>query len=224
MQYIIPILILFIFFNTLLKVSFWRWWQTLVFSAILGAFVLAVAPYAASQSKLQLDAWLNNPLIMQNAAVIITLEGVLFFGFAFFQLRKILGTKVKQYVMAPLNIYPGLLLFPILFYVLSRLFFGLPGVSFDTVAYTLATAVFVCVPLFSWGLAKLVPEEDLRLELQFITTLFACIIGLIITVNGETAYAPVNQPLNHIALLLALGGFSVLFVSGYFINKFKKVK
>lgn len=219
---IILVLILFILLNTILKLSFWRWWQAAFFSAMAGIFVLAVVPYAAGQSKTELAAWLQNPVVMQNVAVLITMESVIIFAFAFMQLRRVLGTRVKKKIQLPLKFYPGLLLFPVLFYLLAQLFFALPGTDFDTVAYVLAGSIFTLLPLLSWGLSKLIPEKDLRLEIQFIVNLFVCIIGLITTVNGETAYAAVSQPLNPKALLLACAGFSALFVAGYLINKFKK--
>lgn len=191
MEYIISVLILFILLNVLLKLSFWRWWQVALFSALLGLFVLLVTTYAAEQSKAEITAWLSTPAIMQNVAVLITLETVIFVSFAFMRLRQALGTKVKKYLMIPLNIYPGLLLLPVLYFVLAQLFYALPGVSFNTISYGLAIAVFIFFPLLSWGFTKLLPEEDLRLEILFIVNLIVCMIGLITTVNGETAYAPV---------------------------------
>lgn len=224
MQYIIFVLILFILINAMLKLSFWRWWQVVLFSAILGGFVLAVTSYAAEQSKSELSSWLNNPKIMQNVAVLITIESVIIFGFAFMQLRQALGTEVKKYLMLPLTIYPGLLLIPILYFMLAQLFFALPGVSFSTVAYVLAISVFILFPLFSWGFTKLLPEEELRLEVMFIVNLFVCIIGLITTVNGETTYAQVEQSFNIKAILSAIFLFLLLFIIGFVWNKYRKIK
>ncbi len=224
MEYIIAVLILFILLNILLKLSFWRWWQVALFSALLGLFVLVVTPYAAEQSKAEITAWLSTPAIMQNVAVLITLETVIFVGFAFMRLRQALGTKVKKYLMLPLNIYPGLLLLPVLYFVLAQLFYALPGVSFNTISYGLAIAVFILFPLLSWGFTKLLPEEDLRLEILFIVNLIVCMIGLITTVNGETAYAPVEQAFNIKAILFAVALFLVLFIIGFLWNKYKKIK
>lgn len=126
--------------------------------------------------------------------------------------------------MIPLNIYPGLLLLPVLYFVLAQLFYALPGVSFNTISYGLAIAVFIFFPLLSWGFTKLLPEEDLRLEILFIVNLIVCMIGLITTVNGETAYAPVEQAFNIKAILFAVALFLVLFIIGFLWNKYKKIK
>ncbi len=224
MEYIIQVLILFITLNTLLKISFWRWWQAMLFAAIAGIFVLTLAPAAASQSKTQLETWMQTPVIMQNVAVLITLETLIILAFTFMRLRKTLGTNVKTDVMTPLNSYPGLLLFPVLFYTLTQLFFSLPGVAFETVARSMAAGVFLLIPLFSWGLSRLIPEEELRLEIQFIVSLFVCFIGLISTVNGETTYSPVNQTLDTHSLLLALSIFVVLLAWGFIRQKYRKRK
>lgn len=224
MEYIVLVLIMFIVFNSLLKLSFLTWWQSALFSVLSAAFIIAVSPFASGQSKTQLAAWLQNPQIMQNVAVLITLESVVVFAFAFMQLRHVLGTRVKSYLMLPLKLYPGFLIFPVLFYLLAQLFFALPGTNFTTTTYVLAGGVFVFIPLLSWGLTKLVPEEELRLEVLFIVNLFVCIIGLITTVNGETAYAAVEQPLNVKALSIAIGIFSVLFAGGYFFRKYRKIR
>ncbi len=224
MEYIIAVLILFILINAMLKLSFWRWWQVALFSAILGAFVLVVTLYAAEQSKSEITAWLSTPAIMQNVAVLITLETIVFFGFAFMRLRQALGTKVKKYLILPLTVYPGLLLLPVLYFVLAQLFYALPGVSFSTVAYVMALSVFILFPLLSWGFTKLLPEEELRLEILFIVNLIVCMIGLITTVNGETAYAPVEQVFNIKTILFAVALFLVLFIIGYFGDKYRKIK
>ena len=224
MNYIIPVLILFILLNTALKISFWRWWKALVFAAVAGGFVLLAGPYAADQSKTELASWMQNTDIMQNVAVLITLESVLFFGFAFLRLRTVFGAPVKRYAMHLLNAYPGLLLYPALFYLLANLFFALPGIGFDGVARTLAISVFVGLPLLSWALSKLVPEEELRLEILFIVNLFVCITGLITTVDGETAYAAVEQPLEMKMLLPALGIFIALFTGGFLRARYRKPK
>lgn len=224
MEYIVSVLILFILLNTTLKISFWHWWQVLLFSAISGLFVLAITSYAAEQSKSEITAWLNNPKEMQNVAVLITIESVMIFEYVFLKLRQSLGTKVRKYLMSILTIYPSLLLFPILYFVLAQLFFFLPGVSFSTIAYVLAIGVFIFLPLFSWGFTKLLPEEELRLEVMFIVNLFVCIIGLITTVNGETTYAPIEQPFNIKAILVAVLLFLLLFIIGFIWKKHKKVK
>jgi len=49
-------------------------------------------------------------------------------------------------------------------------------------------------------------------------------IGLITTVNGETAYAPVEQAFNIKAILFAVALFLVLFIIGFLWNEIQENK
>lgn len=74
MELIIQILMLFILINCILKLSFWKLWQVGVFSLIAAIFVVGTCRFAILQSKTQLSDYLNNTTIMQDMAVLITLE------------------------------------------------------------------------------------------------------------------------------------------------------
>ena len=224
MEYIILILILFIFINTVLKISYWKWWQAAIFGLICAGFILLVYPYAIVQSKTQLAGYLNNATIMQDIAVLVTFESVIYLAFCFSAMRELYGRKPKPWLKV-LNWYPGLLIFPALFYVLLTLIFNLSGTDFSTIAYLMAGAVLVLFPLLSVGIKWLLPEKELRLEVQFLVSLFVAVIGLICTVNGNVTYAAVDEPLDIKALLLALGIFFLFFIIGYYWNKYRwKIK
>lgn len=223
MPYIVPILILFILLNTLLKLSFWKGWQVAVLAGGVAVFILLAAPFASEQSKTLLEARMLRPEIMQNVAVLVTAESVVFFAFTFMELREATGgRKMKPYVSLPLKAYPGLLQFPALFYLLCRLYFALPGVSFRLVARMLAGATFLLLPLLSRLAGRLLREEAYRLEMQFVVSLFVCVIGLVTTVHADTAYTAVGQEFSWGALLCALGLFLLFAAAGYLLRKFKK--
>ncbi len=122
---------------------------------------------------------------------------------------------------APLYGYPSLLIFPVLFYILTQLIFSMPGTDFSTISYVMAGAVFAGLPLLSYVIKKLYPENELRLEVHFLVSLFVCIIGLISTVNGNVTYAAVKEPLNIKTLALASGLFILMFTLGFVWNKYK---
>jgi len=220
MEYIILILFLFIIINTILKQSYWKWWQSAILGLVCGIFIQLVYPYAINQSKSELGDYLNNTKIMQDMAVLVTLESVLYLGFCFAGLRRLYGTK-PRFWMKLLDWYPGLLIFPVLFYLLTNLIFSLPGVDFRLIAYSFAGAVVVLFPLLSRGIKYFLPEKELRLEVQFLVSLFVGIIGLICTVNGNVTYEAVKEPLNVKALLVATGVFLFFFLIGYLWNKYK---
>jgi len=220
MELIIQILMLFIIINCVLKLSFWKLWQVLIFSLICGVFVIFACHYATMQSKTQLADYLNNTKIMQDAAVFITIESTLCLAFCIAALQKYFGKKMKRW-MRPLYGYPSLLVFPVLFYILTQLIFGLPGYDFSNISYSMAITVFAGLPLLTYLIKKLYPENELRLEVHFLVSFFVCIIGLISTVNGNVTYAVVKEPLNIKALILALALFVTTFIIGFIWNKFK---
>ena len=117
--------------------------------------------------------------------------------------------------------YPSLLLFPVLFYYLTEAIFRLPGVDFSVTSWSLAGIVVIAIPLLSRLMKYLVPEDDLRLEVHFLVSLFICILGLLTTVNGKTTYAATEEALNWKAIILSIGLFVVLFLIGFAWNKLK---
>lgn len=220
MEYIILILIIFIFINTILKLSYWEWWQRVLFGIACGAFVLLTYPYAISQSKTQLAGYLNNATIMQDMAVLVTIESAIYITFCFMAMRQLYGRKIKRWVK-PLYWYPGILVFPALLYVQTNMIFSFPGTAFTTIAYVLAGGVVLLFPLLSGGIKWLLPEKELRLEVQFLLSLFVTIIGLISTANGNTVYSAVDEPLDVKALSVAIGIFLLFFAMGLGWNKLK---
>ena len=64
-------------------------------------------------------------------------------------------------------------------------------------------------------------EDDLRLEVHFLVSLFICILGLLTTVNGKTTYAATEEALNWKAIILSIGLFVILFLIGFAWNKLK---
>ena len=205
MELIIHILMLFIVINCSFKLSFWKLWQTVIYSLIAGLFVAGTWQYAILQSKTQIADYLQNTEALQNMAIIITLESALCFGYCVAFLRGLYGKKNLWWAEL-LRWYPSLLLFPVLFYYLTEAIFRLPGVDFSVTAWSLAGIVVIAIPLLSRLMKYLVPEDDL---------------GLLTTVNGKTTYAATEEALNWKAIILSIGLFVVLFLIGFAWNKLK---
>jgi hypothetical protein len=223
MQYILQILILFILISSLLKLSFWKLWQVALCGLGCALFIIGTCRWAILQSKTQLMDFLNNAKIMQDAAVLITIESIIGFAFCFSELRAIFSLKKAKWWKPVLHWYPGLLLFSVLFYLQTQLIFAMPGVDFKALSYTLAATLFVALPLLSYLFKRLCPENELRLEVYFLVNLFVCIIGLISTVNGNTTYSTASESLNLKAIILSLGLFITLFILGILIDKYKLI-
>jgi hypothetical protein len=220
MQYIVQILVLFILVNCVFKLSFRKWRQAAVFGLVCAVFILWSCRWAILQSKTQLADWLQDVRVMQDAAVWVTVESAICFAFCFARLRELFG-RPHRTGMRILHAYPGLLVFPALFYVQTQAVFSMPGTDFMLVSCLLAALVFVAIPLLTVLVRRLYPDEELRLEVHFLISLFVGVIGLIATVNGNVTYAAVEQPFDARALLMALGLFALLFTAGVLINKYK---
>lgn len=227
MEIIIQVLILFIIINSILKLSFWKWWQTVIFGVVCAIFVVWAQQYAIVQSKTQLHDYLSNRQALQDMAVLITVESAICLAFCFAAMMNMFGKKKKRWVRF-LYWYPSLLLFPALFYMLTQAIFSLSGINFSTTAYTIAGITLVAIPTASFGMKFLLPEKELRLEVHFLVSLFVAVLGLLTTVNGNVTYAAVKEPLNIRAILYSVILFVALFAIGYLWNKykwkFKKIK
>lgn len=220
MELVLQLLMLFIVINTLLKLSFWKWWQSALFGAVAALFILWTGPFAIMQSKTQLADFLGTPSVMQDGAVLVTIESVIGFAFCLTALNVLFGKKVKRWLYG-LHWFPGVLIFPVLFYLLTQTVYSLPGTDFNIITRVSALVVVIMTPLISKGLAFLVPDKEHRIEVHFLVSLFVAIFGLITTVNGKVTYAAAEAPTNWNAVLLAILFFAVTFAIGYAWSKLK---
>ena len=53
--------------------------------------------------------------------------------------------------------------------------------------------MLVLLPLAVWGVRKLIPEKEIRLELLFLSNALTAALGIIATVNGTTASESVDS-------------------------------
>jgi hypothetical protein len=181
MELITQVLILFILINSILKLSFWKRWQTIVFGLLCAVFIVGTCQWAILQSKTQLMDFLNNIRVMQDMAVLITIEAIVCFAFCFMELQEMYGKKRRKWWTRLFYWYPGLLLFPVLFYVQTQIIFGMPGTGFTLISCILAASVWTILPLLAGLLKRLYPGKAFRLEIHFLVSLFVCIIGLLTT-------------------------------------------
>lgn len=221
MEIIIHILMLFIFITSVIKISFWKPKEVFIFSMICTLFILLTYNYATLQSKTQISDFLQDTKKMQNMAVLVTIESLIMFTFAFSALKKFFGEKVNKWIFPVLKCFPSLLVFGVLFYSLTQAIFVFSGISFALIAYVFAGMIFIAFPLLSYLIKLLIPEEELRYEMHFFVSLIVSILGLLATVNGEVTYRAVEQQLNTNMLLIAFSVFAILFLGGYSWNKLK---
>ena len=212
METVVLVMMILVCFNYALKQTNRKIYSVLFSAAVCALFVGLMWPYAIEQSKSQISDWLADSSLMLDVAVILSLEVVIQMAFCILAAHIQTSGKVKPitiWIYRVLRWFPGVLIFPVLFSILVSAIFALPGVSFSLVAWVLAAIVFVSIPLGSWILRWLLPEKEIRLELLFLANALIAILGVIATVNGQTAVASISE-----VDWSALGGIVVLLIVG----------
>ena len=164
---LISLLIIFIFFNTLLKLSFWRLWQIALWAGVLAAFLWLSYDFASEQSQ----------------------------------------TTLSQ------------LLFPCLIYVLAQAFFFFSGADFAKTTLWGTLALVALVLLGTKGIAALLPEKDLRLEVHLLINVLIILLGLTATASAQIIYVPKSDPIDFVLLGKVFPFFLSLFVLGFAASK-----
>lgn len=220
MEVIVHILLVSIFINTLLKLSFWKLPYQILFGVLLGGFVLYTYPIAIEQSKTQMAQWLQDSAILSNMAVLVTIEAIVYISFCFLSFKYLHTNQTnRKYLM--LKMYSGVLVFPVALYVVIQSVFYFTGTDFFQIALSIAGGLVIVTPVVSSLMRRLLPEEETRLEMLFLTSLLVTTLGLIATTNGNMMYVPKSQPIDYVSLSGTFVLFILLFVFGYLINRLK---
>ena len=175
METVVVVLMILVSFNFLLKLTYCKLWTVGVIAVSACLFVGLMWPLAIEQSKTQIADWLSNPQLMLDTSVILSLEVVLQLAYCMLAAHLQTAGKVgSRTVLAYrcLRLFPGVLIFAVLFSLLVALIFSFPGISFS---------------LLAWLLKWLLPEKEVRLELLFLCNALVAILGVVATVNGTTA-------------------------------------
>ncbi len=226
MEVVVLIILLMAGFAFLAKLTYHGIVGRVVLCALAALFVAMATDTAASQSKTQIDTWLESPEIMLDAAVLLTIDVAAQIAFCFLMGREISGglrSAIGRRALAVLLWFPGLAIFPALLALLTELIFSFTGADFATVGYSLAGGVLIGAPLAAVGLRWLLPEDDIRLELLFLASLLTAALGVAATVNGRTAAAGVSfiewNALGAVLLLLFCGAVAGIILNKYLTNK-----
>ena len=173
MDYVIPILAIFITLSFLLKVGFYPRWGTWLTALYCALFVLLITPWVTEQSKTAIAAFFASREKMQDVSVCITLEAAILITFCFdcFSGMRTRDTAFKRSATFLLHLYPGLLIGGVLCYVLAELLFSFPGIDFNMLSWTVATTTFLLIGV----------GARLRLEILFIVNLFIVVLSIIAT-------------------------------------------
>lgn len=216
METVVRVMMIVVCLNYLVKQTWRKPWFVGASAVVCGLFVGLAWPWAIEQSKHRIAGWLADSALMLDLTVLLTLEVALQMTFCVVAAHIHTAGRLKPSVVWAYRLlrwFPGLLVFPVLFSLLVAAIFALPGVSFPLVAWSLAAAVAVAIPLGRWALKHLLPEREIRLEVLFLSNALIAILGIIATVNGRTSVAgvaAVDWP--------ALGGVTLLAAAGLLLG------
>ena len=207
--------------NCAMKTSLWTFGPRLAFSLLLGAFAYLSIDYAVMQSKTQIDNWLHRADALQDMAIIVTLESTIGVMYCFSSLNDDGKKPRRRFIRLLLHTYPSLLIFPVVFYGLTKLLFLQVGMDFSTTSLIYAIAVMVA-SLLCAALAKyLLPPKDLRIEAHLWLTVMVCVLSLLLTQNGEIIYRSNVKAVDWTSVVLTLAAAAIVIVVGFIGSKLK---
>ena len=120
--------------------------------------------------------------------MVLTLDVVLQMAYCLMAVNLMNSGPVRRrtvWIYRLLRLFPGIMVFFVLFALVVSCLFAFPGVSFALISWCMAAAV--------WGVRKLIPEKEIRLELLFLSNALTAALGIIATVNGTTASESVDS-------------------------------
>lgn len=196
METVVKLAMVLVSLSFVLKLTGYKLRQLLLMALLCALFVGFSWQFAAEQSKTAIASWLSDRELMQDIAVLMTLDVALQMAYCLMAVNLMNSGPLKRrtiLVYKLLRLFPGIMVFLVLFSLLVSCVFAFPGVSFPLISWCMAAAVLVLLPLAVLGIRKLLPEKEIRLELLFLSNALTAALGVIATVNGTTASESVDS-------------------------------
>lgn len=196
METVVKLAMVLVSLSFVLKLTGYKLRQLLLMALLCALFVGFSWQFAAEQSKTAIASWLSDRELMQDIAVLMTLDVALQMAYCLMAVNLMNSGPLKRrtiLVYKLLRLFPGIMVFLVLFSLLVSCVFAFPGVSFSLISWCMAASVLVLLPLAVLGVRKLLPEKEIRLELLFLSNALTAALGVIATVNGTTASESVDS-------------------------------
>ncbi len=224
MQTFIIILLILAFLSFVLQLTLFEQDRTaIVFCIVAAVGIYFMYPFAIEQSYSKFQQLMQNQHKLSNIMVVQIIECLLGLLFSIFLIRMFYGEKVNK-VFKYFKFFPGIIIFPALFYAESAIFLNVTGVDFKILAIIVAVVLPATIFLINKSLKYLVPEYDLRLELKFMLHILQLIVAVIISIR--IFRLPTTNLVSefYIKQLLAFFGVVLLFgILGFFRYNRKKM-
>ena len=226
METVVKVAMVLVSFSFVLKLTGYKLRQLLLMSLLCALFVGFSWQFAAEQSKTAIASWLSDRELMQDIAVLMTLDVALQMAYCLMAVNLMNSGPLKRrtiLVYKFLRLFPGIMVFLVLFSLLVSCVFAFPGVSFSLISWCMAAAVLVLLPLAVLGVRKLLPEKEIRLELLFLSNALTAALGVIATVNGTTASESVDS-VDYPATIAVIGIVLLGAALGFLLYRIKSRK
>ncbi len=179
-------LVLIVFFLAsaayLVQLSFMNKIFPWVWTLMQMIFIYLMHSKAIEQSFSLFEQYLADINLINDFMVIQIVEALLGLLLAIYMISSYHGEKRPNYLKLAQYI-PGVLIFPVLFFISSILYIKFPVFEFTTMAVIQA----VVIPLLFFGICKmiqsLIPELDFRLELKFFIHIMQLLAAIIISIQ-----------------------------------------
>ena len=223
METVVKLAMVLVSLSFVLKLTGYKLRQLLLMALLCALFVGFSWRFAAEQSKTAIASWLSDRELMQDIAVLMTLDVALQMAYCLMAVNLMNSGPLKRrtiLVYKLLRLFPGIMVFLVLFSLLVSCVFAFPGVSFSLISWCMAAAVLVLLPLAVLGVRKLLPEKEIRLELLFLSNALTAALGVIATVNGTTASESVDS-VDYPATIAVIGIVLLGAALGFLLNRLK---
>lgn len=223
METVVKLAMVLVSLSFVLKLTGYKLRQLLLMALLCALFVGFSWQFAAEQSKTAIASWLSDRELMQDIAVLMTLDVALQMAYCLMAVNLMNSGPLKRrtiLVYKLLRLFPGIMVFLVLFSLLVSCVFAFPGVSFSLISWCMAAAVLVLLPLAVLGVRKLLPEKEIRLELLFLSNALTAALGVIATVNGTTASESVDS-VDYPATIAVIGIVLLGAALGFLLNRLK---
>lgn len=219
METVVVIIMIAAAVSFIIKLTYHSPWGMLLLSLIAGGWVVMTFGFAAEQSKTQISDWLQTPGLMLDTSVWLTADVAFQICFCILCACKLCGAlKGRERIFYAICLWvPGLLIFPVLFALLTEVIFSLPGTDFAVIGWSLGVAISIAGPALAFGIKYLFPEPEIRVELLFMINVLIGALGIVATVNGRTATAGTNSvewaALGAVITIVTAGACAGFFIS-----------
>lgn len=216
MQTLVSLLFVLSFFMLALQMSLIkRKIVYLIWLIVIAGFIYISHPKAIELSHTHISILLADKSAIENFMVIQIIEAICGIMLSIYLTRLYYGEPVKK-IFRYLKYFPGIILFPAVFYSSGYVFINIVALNFKLMAFIISIAIPTLFWVFHLVIKKALPEFDLRIELKFVIHVVQLLLAVIISILAFSlpvmpAYLTfhINQLLTFIAAVLCVGAIGL---------------